>query len=336
MFLALHLTKGDLIAILRTAAVLFLFCLALTVFLLYYQNKAKKEAEKGTRTSEFLSLLLDTKDKKKIKKKKTKKIISNVIFYTLLVLFIPVFVYAVSNRITNNKMPLGDKRVRVVASGSRSKKNEANKDYLENENLRKQYNLDNQFQKNDRIIVSKPEGVNDIHLYDVVVYDNRKTNRTIIHRVIKIDDSTGIPHYTTRGDANNANDDYDLTFEDIVGVYTNKKIDKVGALVLFLQSPIGICTFLAVLYSMVRIDIVSSKRDKVTDRYVSELDKKVKYPDFEIKKVTFYLEDEKVTFYNDGNRDRIETEYSGPIREVYEECGKEGKILFTKEEKQNA
>ena len=233
-------------------------------------------------------------------------------------------------------MPFGDKRVRVVASGSRSFKNEANKDYLEDETLRKEYNLDNQFSKNDRIIVSKPKSNADIHLYDVVVYENRKTNRTIIHRIIKIDDSTGIPHYSTRGDANNADDGYDLTFDDIVGVYTNKKIDKIGAVVLFLQSPIGISTFIAVLYSRIRIDLVSNSRDKVSDEYVSKLKTKVKFPDFEIKKVTFYLEDEKVTLDSQGNRERIKEEYAGPIREVYEECGKEQRILFDKEEKQNA
>ncbi len=336
MFLALSLTKNDLIALRLTAVVLLIVCGVLTGFLLYYKKKAKDEAVKGTRTSEFLSMLLDTKDKKLIKKKKRRKIVSNIIFYCLLVLFIPVFIYAVSNRITNNRMPFGDKRVRVVASGSRSFKNEANKDYLEDETLRKEYNLDNQFSKNDRIIVSKPKSNADIHLYDVVVYENRKTNRTIIHRIIKIDDSTGIPHYSTRGDANNADDGYDLTFDDIVGVYTNKKIDKIGAVVLFLQSPIGISTFIAVLYSRIRIDLVSNSRDKISDEYVSKLKTKVKFPDFEIKKVTFYLEDEKVTLDNQGNRERIKEEYAGPIREVYEECGKEQRILFDKEEKQNA
>ena len=188
MFLALSLSKNDLIALGMTAVVLLIVCGVLTGFLLYYKKKAKDEAVKGTRTSEFLSMLLDTKDKKLIKKKKKRKIISNVIFYCLLVLFIPVFIYAVSNRITNNRRPFGDKRVRVVASGSRSFKNEANKDYLEDETLRKEYSLDNQFSKNDRIIVSKPKSDADIHLYDVVVYENEKTNRTIIHRIIKIDD----------------------------------------------------------------------------------------------------------------------------------------------------
>lgn len=336
MFLALSLSKNDLIALRMTAVVLLVVCGVLTGFLLYYKKKAKDEAVKGTRTSEFLSMLLDTKDKKLIKKKKKRKILSNVIFYCLLVLFIPVFIYAVSNRITNNRRPFGDKRVRVVASGSRSFKNEANKNYLEDETLRKEYNLDNQFSKNDRIIVSKPKSNADIHLYDVVVYENEKTNRTIIHRIIKIDDSTGTPHYSTRGDANDADDGYDLTFKDIVGVYTNKKIDKIGAVVLFLQSPIGISTFIAVLYSRIRIDLVSNSRDKVSDEYVSKLKKRVKFPDFEIKKVTFYLEDEKVTLDSQGNRERIKEEYSGPIREVYEECGKEQKILFDKEEKQNA
>lgn len=344
MFLALSLSKNDLIALRLTAVVLLIVCGVLTGFLLYYKKKAKDEAVKGTRTSEFLSMLLDTKDKKLIKKKKIRKIISNVIFYCLLVLFIPVFIYAVSNRITNNRRPFGDKRVRVVASGSRSFKNEANKDYLEDETLRKEYNLDNQFSKNDRIIVSKPKSDADIHLYDVVVYDNRDLGQTIIHRVIKretkIETKNGKPvevvHYSTRGDANNMDDKYDLIFDDIVGVYTNKKIDKIGAVVLFLQSPIGISTFIAVLYSRIRIDLVSNSRDKVSDEYVSKLKKRVKFPDFEIKKVTFYLEDEKVTLDSQGNRERIKEEYSGPIREVYEECGKEQKILFDKEEKQNA
>ena len=54
MFLALSLSKNDLIALRMTAVVLLIVCGVLTGFLLYYKKKAKDDAVKGTRTSESL------------------------------------------------------------------------------------------------------------------------------------------------------------------------------------------------------------------------------------------------------------------------------------------
>ena len=328
-FFFLASSSSSLLFILLTYLILALVCGVLTFFLIHYSKEAKEEAGKGTRNSEFLSMLLDSKDPKVIKKKKIFKILSNVLFYALLIIFIPVFLYSLTNRITHNKMPIGDKRVRVVASGSRSYKNEKN-DYLVSNGL------DNQFDKSDRIVVTKVKSESSIHLYDVLAYENRESGRTIIHRVIGRKEVDGKRHYTRRGDANDASDSYDLTFEDVVGVYSGGRVKKIGAIVLFLQSPIGIGTFISVLYSRLRIDFVSSKRDKVSESYRKEREKKVIYPSGSIEEVTFYLADEKVTRKKDGNRSRVKEDYDGPIRETYQDNGKEIKIRFTKEEQKNA
>ena len=76
-----------------------------------------------------------------------------------------------------------------------------------------------------------------IKQYDVVVYKNG--SQQIVHRIIDIVDTDEGAKYILRGDSNNANDAVRVSYEQIIGIYSNKRIPAAGMFVLFLQSPLG-------------------------------------------------------------------------------------------------
>lgn len=57
---------------------------------------------------------------------------------------------------------------------------------------------------------------------------------TITHRIVDIEEIDGKLFYTTKGDANNINDDEKITYENIVGKYIGK-IPVVGKISLKLR-----------------------------------------------------------------------------------------------------
>ena len=65
----------------------------------------------------------------------------------------------------------------MIASGSMSEKN--------NEYVKDNEELNNQFDTYDMIGISKYGSQNDVKLYDVVAYKNKK-DITIVHRVVQI------------------------------------------------------------------------------------------------------------------------------------------------------
>ena len=133
-----------------------------------------------------------------------------------------------------NVTNFGDKGVLVVASGSMSQKNAAN-DYLI------EHNLTNQFNTYDIIVIEEVNSDEDLKLYDVITFVD-KDGKLVIHRIIKIEtDENGNVTYITRGDSNNTND-APSTIANIKGKYTNKRIQYIGAIVLFFQSTLGIVT----------------------------------------------------------------------------------------------
>jgi signal peptidase len=69
--------------------------------------------------------------------------------------------------------------------------------------------------KGDAVIVYKENQEENIRVGDVIVFE--KSNKTIVHRVVEIENIDGVLHYSTQGDANNTKDNVDLIFENIEG-----------------------------------------------------------------------------------------------------------------------
>ena len=168
------------------------------------------------------------------KRKKIIKTINSFAFYGLLICIAPFFIFAIINKMQGNITTFGDKAILVVGSGSMSKAEKGNEYLFEN-------NLTNQFNTYDMIVIEKVDSDDDLKLYDVVTFMD-KNGKLVIHRIIKIDiDKDGNYIYTTRGDANKAND-APSTIANIKGKYTDQRIQYIGAVVLFFQSTLGIVT----------------------------------------------------------------------------------------------
>lgn len=256
------MSPTDIISLVMSLVGVGSFCAVFTILFAKYAKSNIKETKEGKRDIELIDTEITEQDIKTKRRRKAASIAGNVIFYAFLAVILPLFAVALVNKIQGNLVGIGNESMLVVASGSMSYKNEANEDYLENEELRSQYDLDNQFARYDILFVKGVEKEEDIHLYDVVAFYNFNADAIYIHRVIKIDvNSSGTTRYTTRGDANNASD-APITFAEIKGVYEGKKVPGLGMIILFFQSPHGIITVLSVVYSIWMFNHFASKMEK--------------------------------------------------------------------------
>ncbi|MGI5906946.1 MAG: signal peptidase I, partial [Candidatus Pararuminococcus gallinarum] len=106
------------------------------------------------------------------------------------------------------------------------------------------------------VVNEEPE---QLEIGDVIAYINEGT--TVTHRITAIDtgEDDGLI-FTTKGDANDAEDTEDVTEEQIIGVYQGR-IPKVGDFALFLQKPLGMLLFIGIpLLAFIVYDILRRQR----------------------------------------------------------------------------
>ena len=263
------MTPTEIISLVVTLVGVGCFAAVFTILYGKYSKGAIKEVKSGKRDIELIDQSITEQDIKIKRRKKALSITYNIFFYGLLAIVIPLFAFAMINKIQGNLMPFGDTTVMVVASGSMSFKNEANDYYLKDPAKQEVYNLDNQFSRFDMIFIQRPKSFEDIKLYDVIAFYNDYEKDVYIHRVIEIDKVN--QKFTTRGDANNATDPYHPLYSDVKGVYTSAKVDGIGMLVMFFQSPSGIITVTSVVYCLWMIGHYSSKIEKAEKERTAKL-----------------------------------------------------------------
>lgn len=235
-----------------------------TIFTILYGNYAQmsiKELRSGKRDIELIDEVVYERKEKVKRRNEIIATIKNVLFYLTLFIVVPVFIFSLISRFTNNAIMIGDRTVMVVASGSMSYKAETNEYLVTN-------NLDDQFQKYDIIILEKVNSAAELRIYDTIAFVNDK-GTNIIHRIksIKLNGS-----YETRGDAVEVSDSYNPVFSDVIGRYTGKKINGIGMFVLFFQSYAGIITIVSLVYCLLMIDRISEKINKVQSERVKYLE----------------------------------------------------------------
>lgn len=257
----------------------------LTIFITKYQKDTKKNINLGNFDLELFYNYLKSQKKSKIKivSKMTLKIAANIIFAAIFLSSCYLFI--------TNYLDISPYKVIVVATNSMSYKNEEN-DYLFTRDL------NNQFSANDILIIKRVNSISDLNLYDVISYNNQD-NVNIIHRIVEISNDKIV----TRGDTNNVSDDA-ISFSDVVGVYTNIKIPKLGIVVFFLQSYYGYLCILSIYYILVLYTLVSSKINKKRKERLSYLESLVsnktnytfltKVGKIEVNGVNFKLVHEKI------------------------------------------
>ena len=110
----------------------------------------------------------------------------------------------------------------------------------------------------DLIFVKKTEP-EALETGDVIAYMSEGT--TVTHRITAIEtDDNGNLLFTTKGDANDAEDTEAVTEEQLVGIYCGR-IPKVGNFALFLQRPLGMLLFIGIpLLAFIIYDILRRQR----------------------------------------------------------------------------
>ena len=282
MFGVIFANYFSLIAILVIIAV----AIICTILLRLYILDAIKEISTPKRDIELIDRLIHDKKPSVIKRKKIIGIIKNIAFYVFISFLIPILCYAVITKIKGTSPQIGNTTVMVVGSGSMSFKNQTN-DYLFNKD-EQIFNF--QFKRGDIILLKKVTSDNDLHLYDVICYYDSKQGKNIIHRIREINEENGIIKYTTRGDANPGDDEFQPTINDVLGLYGGKKIVLIGNLILFLQDMVGIATFISLIYLLIMVDFYLKKlstAEKQKMVYFAEL---IGYQESEIKVISSGLE----------------------------------------------
>ena len=239
----------ELIALLVTAIGVASFSVIFTILYRTYANSTVAEYQAGKCDVELIdeTILTNIKNSKPIRK--VLRRVKQVLFWLLIVILVPFLLMSVYSKVANGVAMVNGRGMIAVASGSMSEKNSANS-YLEN--------IDNQFNTYDMIMIQKVDDPSDLQLYDVIAYvDDEGVN--IIHRIVGFQQTSSGVRFVTRGDSNNADDEYKPSMDDVLGEYAGTRIPYVGVFLMFLQSYSGILTVAAIIYCLIMIENVGNR-----------------------------------------------------------------------------
>ena len=290
------MTSIEIISLVVTIICLVSFCIVFTFLFRHYYISNINEINNGHNDVDLLELAKEEEIINKSKKKRVTNIISKVISYTLLSVVLVGFGISVYSRFANNNLLFGNEGYVVISSGSMSKRNEVNT-YLD------EYHLNNQFNTYDIINIRKYNKQEDVKLYDVIAFKGDDGN-IYVHRIISIDSKDNT--YITRGDSNSASDPNqlykgNLTYNKIIGYYTDKKINTLGIFVIFLQSNSGIITIVSIIYCVIMFDHFRNKYDEAIYNRQERLIKLLGFDlnsDDEVSKYTSLIEEEILIYKN--------------------------------------
>ena len=184
------------------------------------------------------------------KKKRVLRIVSDVIFFSIIGIFVSYFLVNAIDQHTGYNLPFFGYRNSVIVSDSMSSVSPEN-DYITEEMQ--------QLQKYDVITTKTYKSYDDIKLYDILTYSNGKT--LVCHRVVDKYTDNGVNYVVTRGDANNV-DDTPVAYKSVKGKVI-KVTHKVGYLVLFFQSGyISLAIFGSLFFFFLGMYIYDHEMDK--------------------------------------------------------------------------
>lgn len=237
-------------------------------------------AVKGLFYTENTLTLMGLKDEvilkrfKNTKNNKASRKINLIIDSSISALVIGMSLFLVTvNSIPNptkyfNTVPL------AIVSGSMSKKDSANKYLKEND-------LNDQFPTGSTILVHKMPEKDDLKLYDVVAYKNKK-GVTVVHRIISFGyydssshfietkDITKADKFVFRGDYNTANDADYVEYSNMIGIYKGENVPYLGYFVQFAQSYFGLACFVALVAIIISYDSFEGKNRRMEiERYIT-------------------------------------------------------------------
>ena len=128
--------------------------------------------------------------------------------------------------------------------------------------------IDNQVQTFDLIKTYPMPDVDELKLYDVVMYE--RDGDVILHRIVKIE-APNEKHpndywFTFQGDAVAYPDSDPVTYGQMLGIYRGERTPFIGSFVMFMQSPAGYLCILLILIAMIATPLMERALQKAKDR----------------------------------------------------------------------
>ncbi len=271
------MTTVEIITLFITVLCLISFCAVFTILFHHYYKSNIDAVSSGKEDIALIDNAIDEEKEKKNGAKKILKLIGKIFSYIFLGVIFCVFIFSLVSKIKGNTMLFGDSTMVVIASGSMSERN--------NETIKAHPELMNQFDTYDIIGISRYKSQDEVSLYDVIAYKNKK-DVTIVHRIVEIneDEKTGEITYLTQGDSNLYADNTNgsqytgyLTYDKIIGKYDGRRMKGIGIFVIFLQSSAGIVTIVSVVYCLLMYDFLSNRYRKTIVERTNMLVKLIDY-----------------------------------------------------------
>lgn len=263
------MSSSEIISLTVTLIGVFSFAALFTILYRTYAISQINEIKQGKKDIEIIDEVIYEKQKNVRRRKKIFAVIKTIMYYLCMMIIVPLFILSVISKFQNNTLMIGNRAMMVVGSDSMSYQNEKN-DYL------KKYNLNDQFETYDILILEKVQNYSDLKQYDVIAFRNNK-GINIIHRIKEFKVENGLRVMVTRGDANNGDDEYKPVFDDVIGRVTSTRIQGLGMFIMFLQSYAGIITIVSLIYCLLMIDFYSTRIEKTQNNRIKKLEEAIDY-----------------------------------------------------------
>lgn len=213
-------------------------------------------------------------------------IIDKIISVVLCVFLAFACIMALTTSVRGNNVVKGMPAFKVVTSTSMSAKYEKNQ-YLF------MYNLNDQIQLFDLVVLHELPAEKDIKLYDVIVYEHID-GTLLIHRVINIEEPNqnhpNERYFLFQGDAVAGSDLYPVKYSQMKSIYKGERVSGVGSFVFFIQSPAGILCIVLIILALIAMPIVDKKFWQVEFERVKDM---VNKGELEEKALDVYEKSEK-------------------------------------------
>ena len=95
------------------------------------------------------------------------------------------------------------------------------------------------------VVVARPIHAEEVREGDVIMFASLTGHTLTTHRVVRVEQKSDGPHFTTKGDANKSPDLLAVVPSQILGIIV-LSVPYLGYLISFIRTPIGIALFLVI------------------------------------------------------------------------------------------
>lgn len=110
------MSPSEILSIIVTVIGVFSFATIFTILYKSYANSQIAELNSGKKDIELIDEVIYEKQEKVRRRRKITGTIRTVVFYAIMVVLIPLFIFSLINRFQNNVTMIGNRTVMVVAS----------------------------------------------------------------------------------------------------------------------------------------------------------------------------------------------------------------------------